>query len=181
MTFKDCPKEIKNGDLRPTARIAREQESFSRRVTRSTARHAILPSFPFLKHLTMKKDWFMPKRIFIVDDNLGVRRSLRSFFDSQTGFEVCGEAADGFYAIEKAKEANPDLVVLDFSMPELNGRDTAAILSPLMPEVPIILFTAFDTAVRHSDAYAYGISAVVSKTESLNALAEQVQALLTTV
>jgi DNA-binding NarL/FixJ family response regulator len=123
----------------------------------------------------------MPRRIFIVDDNLGVRRSLRSFFDSQTGFEVCGEAADGFDAIEKAKEANPDLIVLDFSMPELNGRDTAAILSPLIPEVPIILFTAFDTAVRHSDAYAYGISAVVSKTESLNALADQVQALLTTV
>ena len=56
----------------------------------------------------------MPRRIFIVDDNLGVRRSLRSFFDSQTGFEVCGEAASGFDAIEKAKEANPDLIVLDF-------------------------------------------------------------------
>jgi hypothetical protein len=47
--------EIKNGDLRPVARIAREQESFSRRATRSTARHAILPSFPFLKHLTMRE------------------------------------------------------------------------------------------------------------------------------
>ena len=71
----------------------------------------------------------MPKRIFIVDDNLGVRRSLRSFFDSQTGFEVCGEAADGFDAIEKAKEANPDLVVLDFSMPELNGQGIQQLFS----------------------------------------------------
>jgi DNA-binding NarL/FixJ family response regulator len=123
----------------------------------------------------------MPKHIFIVDDSAAIRRSLRSFFASQTGFEVCGEAADGLDAIEKAKEANPDLIILDLSMPHLNGLDTASILSPLMPEVPIILFTAFDTVIRHSDANAYGISAIVSKTESLNALAEQVQNLLTTV
>jgi YesN/AraC family two-component response regulator len=53
----------------------------------------------------------MTKHIFIVDDNAGIRRSLRSFFDSQTGFEVCGDAADGADAIEKAKEANPDLII----------------------------------------------------------------------
>jgi DNA-binding NarL/FixJ family response regulator len=123
----------------------------------------------------------MTKHIFIVDDNAGIRRSLRSFFDSQTGFEVCGEAADGADAIEKAKEANPDLIILDLSMPNLNGLDAAGILRSLLPEVPIILFTVFDTAIRHSDADAYGISAVVSKTESLNALAEQVQGLLATV
>jgi DNA-binding NarL/FixJ family response regulator len=123
----------------------------------------------------------MPKHIFIVDDSAAVRRSLRSFFDSQTGFEVCGEAANGVDAIEKAKEANPDLIILDLSMSHLNGLDTASILSPLMPEVPIILFTSFDTAIRHSDANAYGISAVVSKTESLNALAQQIQDLLAAV
>jgi DNA-binding NarL/FixJ family response regulator len=123
----------------------------------------------------------MPKRIFIVDDNAAIRRSLRSFFDSQTGFEVCGEATDGVDAIEKAREANPDLIILDLSMPHLNGLDAASILSPLIPEVPIILFTAFDTTIRHSDANAYGISAVVSKTEGLNALAEQVQDLLAAV
>jgi DNA-binding NarL/FixJ family response regulator len=81
-------------------------------------------------------------------------------------------------AIERAKEANPDLIILDLSMPDLNGLDTAGILSSLLPEVPIILFTAFDTTIRHADADAYGISAVVSKTESLNAVAEQVQGLL---
>lgn len=122
----------------------------------------------------------MPKHIFIVDDNARVRRSLRSFFDSQQDCEVCGEAADGSDAIEKAKQANPDLIILDFSMPHLNGLDTAAILNPLMPEVPIILFTAFDTAIRPSDANAYGISAVVSKTEGLNTLATQVYRLLNT-
>jgi DNA-binding NarL/FixJ family response regulator len=136
-----------------------------------------MPSFVVVKHL-IRRATSMPKHIFIVDDNAVVRRSLRSFFDSQTDCEVCGEAADGADAIEKAKEANPDLIILDFSMPHLNGLDTAAILNPLMPEIPIILFTAFDTAIRPSDASAYGVSAVVSKTQGLNALANQVQRLL---
>jgi len=58
-----------------------------------------------------------------------------------------------------------------------HGGPAELLLSLLMPKVPIILFTAFDTAIGHSDANAYGISAVVSKAESLNALAKQVQRL----
>jgi two-component system chemotaxis response regulator CheY len=65
-----------------------------------------------------------PKRILIVDDNAAIRTVSRFLFDVP-GFEVCGEAVDGADAIKKAQDLCPDLIVLDLSMPEMNGRETA--------------------------------------------------------
>src|ERR1700692_4378898 len=85
----------------------------------------------------------MSKCILIVDDNLPIRKSIRRFLESETDFEVCGEAVDGLDAIEKARELNPDLIILDLSMPRMNGAAAASVLKRTMPHVPIILFTMY--------------------------------------
>jgi len=116
--------------------------------------------------------------VLIVDDNEMVRRGLRCLFESEPAFEVCGEAVDGRDAIEKARQLKPDLIVLDFSMPGMNGLESARILSNMKPSAMILLFTMHRSAVADRDARAAGINAVVSKSEGAGTLISQAQILL---
>jgi DNA-binding NarL/FixJ family response regulator len=118
------------------------------------------------------------KTILIVDDNPSVRHFLRSYLEAQPGFDVCGEAVDGMDAIEKSTQLHPDLIVLDFAMPRMNGLDAAVGLRSILPHVPIILFTLHNSAVMKDRARNSGISAVLSKSEPIDALFEQIQQLL---
>jgi len=121
----------------------------------------------------------VPKCILIVDDYAAIRKSIRSFLESQTGFEVCGEAVDGLDAIEKARELKPDLIILDLAMPRMNGLEATRVLRRMLPDTPIVLFTSYDAVTEYSDATALGIQAVVvSKSAGLDALVQQVQGLL---
>ena len=106
----------------------------------------------------------MTKHILLVDDSEVVRIATRHFLESQPGFAVCGEAVDGMEAIEKARDLHPDLIILDLSMPRMNGLDTARALRVMMRNVPIILFTWYADAIHADDIAAAGVSAVVSKT-----------------
>ena len=119
----------------------------------------------------------MHKRIFIVDDSELVRRLVREFIESLPGFEVCGEAADGLEGVEKGLELKPDLIVLDFSMPRINGLQAALMLHEIVPDTPIILFTVFKDAVLSRLAQNAGVASIVSKTDQLTILAEEVQRL----
>ena len=83
----------------------------------------------------------MSNSILIVDDNENIRRLLRSFVETTTSFQVCGEAENGAEAIEKAKELQPDLILLDMTMPRVSGTEARAILTRLLPEVKKILST----------------------------------------
>jgi len=78
----------------------------------------------------------MPKCILIVDDSAVVRKTLRQTLEWQKGWEVCGEAANGRDGIETAQRLKPDLVLLDFSMPVMNGLEAARELKRLLPYVP---------------------------------------------
>ncbi len=68
------------------------------------------------------------------------RGGLRTYVENRTLFEVCGEAAHGMDAIEKAKQLQPDLILLDLSMPIMTGAEAAVILKRTMPRIKIILF-----------------------------------------
>ena len=103
------------------------------------------------------------KYILLVDDSELIRLATRHFLESQTGFEVCGEAIDGIDALEKASHLNPDLIILDIAMPRMNGLQTARELRARMYRAPIILFTWYADAVQPDAAVAAGISAVISK------------------
>src|ERR1700722_625687 len=110
------------------------------------------------------------KSVLIVDDNASIRRALCGLFEDESDFEVCGEAENGKVGVEKAQELRPDLIVLDLSMPVMNGFDAARVLKRVMPTVPLIMFSAFgDGSVRYQ-ARLVGISEVVSKSEHASVL-----------
>jgi len=118
-----------------------------------------------------------PGRVLLIDDGDAVRDVIRIFLEKR-GFQVCGEAADGVEAIEKAKALKPDLIILDLAMPRMNGMEAASVLSSIMPSVPIVLLTMYGDFMGASLAAASGIKAVVSKTDGLDKLVDRVQFLL---
>jgi CheY-like chemotaxis protein len=120
----------------------------------------------------------MAKSILIADDNTAVRKMMRISFEARSVLQVCGEAVDGQDAIEKAQQLHPDLIVLDLSMPRMNGFEAARRLRPLMPNVPIILFTSHKSVIKEADAHAIGIDAVVSKSDDMDVLLANAQMLL---
>ena len=120
----------------------------------------------------------MPKCILIVDDHEHIRKLVRAFLESESGFEDCGEAVDGYDAIEKARKLKPDLIVLDLSMPRMNGIETARRLKKILPLTPIVLFTLHKAALQGFDSRAVGIDAIVSKDGGLSLLVVAIQSLL---
>jgi two-component system, chemotaxis family, chemotaxis protein CheY len=118
------------------------------------------------------------KSVLIVDDNAFIRQALCELFKQETDFEVCGEAENGKEGIEKALELRPDLIVLDLSMPVMNGLDAARVLKRLMPTVPLILYSAFGDKLAEKQARLIGISEVVSKSEHASVLIHKARGLL---
>jgi DNA-binding NarL/FixJ family response regulator len=116
-------------------------------------------------------------RVLISDDGDSVRNIIGLFLE-HAGFEVCGEAADGVEAIEKAKKLKPDLIVLDLVMPRMNGAEAASILSQTMPDVPIVLLTLYQNMLGSALAAVVGVKAILDKTEGLDKLVTCVRSLL---
>jgi DNA-binding NarL/FixJ family response regulator len=108
--------------------------------------------------------------VLIVDDNPVVRRILCELVKQQEEFEVCGEAANGREAIEKAQQLHPDLIVTDLSMSVMNGLEEARYLKKLMPGVPVIIYSAHSDPFVEKEARSAGAFAVVSKSDSVGAL-----------
>jgi DNA-binding NarL/FixJ family response regulator len=120
----------------------------------------------------------LPKRVLIVDDSAVVRKALREFLERQDGWEVCGEAANGREGIEKAQQLKPDVIVLDLSMPVMNGLEAARELTRLLPSVPLLMWTSFEIPYLNREALSAGVRTVVSKSEPLGDLVRSIQALL---
>ena len=120
----------------------------------------------------------MPKSILLVDDNAIIRDVLRDCIQSEADLKVCGEASNGAEAIEKAPKLAPDLIIMDLSMPRMNGLEAAREIKRKMPGVPIILFTQHKGALRDCDARSAGINAIVSKSDKVELLVAQILNLL---
>ena len=116
--------------------------------------------------------------MLIVDDQAVVRAAVRDLFESHSGFEVCGEAENGVEAIVKARELKPDLVILDLSMPLMNGLEAARTLRQILPDVPVFLLTAHYTAATEQAAFDVGIRAVFSKYRGLDPIITRARAVL---
>ena len=104
----------------------------------------------------------MSKRILIADDHESVLRRVRAILELHPGWEVCGDAVNGREAVTRAVELKPDLVVLDWAMPELNGLEAAEQISNLLPDVPIVLHTMYGSKLG-VEAKNHGVSRVVEK------------------
>ena len=119
------------------------------------------------------------KRVLLVDDSAVVRGIVKTFLEGQTGVDVCGEAADGVEAVEKTGALKPDLVLLDFSMPRMNGAAAASLIKKSTPETRIILFTIFSENIGKSVTASIGVDAVLSKPDGLAALGEAIEDVFT--
>jgi CheY-like chemotaxis protein len=100
----------------------------------------------------------------IVDDHATIRRMLRAVFEAED-LEV-SDAVDGADGVRKAQEIKPNLIILDLSMPKMNGLEAARALKLLMPLVPLLMFTNSVGEILTRDALAAGIFAVVCKSDS---------------
>ncbi len=109
----------------------------------------------------------MPYSILIIDDSAVIRKALRSLFHSKPGWTICGEALNGEDGIQQAQQLKPDAIVLDMSMPQLGGMETAQTLKRLMPTIPVIMFTNFAKDQCLKEMLWAGIRQVVSKSDSL--------------
>jgi DNA-binding NarL/FixJ family response regulator len=113
----------------------------------------------------------------VADDSDSIRRALRFYFNSRADFCVCGEAADGIEAIENTRRLKPDVVVLDFVMPRLNGLETARAIRSISPDLPVIMFTSHMSNALEEQARVVGIRSVLSKTDGLELLLKEIRKL----
>jgi two-component system chemotaxis response regulator CheY len=111
----------------------------------------------------------MSHTILIADDSLFIREALCTFFE-QADFNVCGEAENGKEAVDKAQELHPDLILLDLSMPVMNGLEATRVLKRMMPEVPVIMYSAYGDSSTEKAARSAGVWALVSKSENISVL-----------
>lgn len=117
------------------------------------------------------------KAILIVDDNPAIRLAVSQAFRSY-GFSVCGEATNGREAIDLTKQLIPDLIILDLSMPVMNGLQAAPELRKIAPTTPIILFTLYGSEVVADQASKIGADLVLSKTEALSSVVAKARSLV---
>jgi DNA-binding NarL/FixJ family response regulator len=106
-----------------------------------------------------------PTRILVVDDSQAMRRGLRHLLERHPHWWVCGEASDGREAVKKAQEIEPDVIVLDFQMPEMNGLDAAKSITKRSPRVPILMVSMHMSPQLAEEARKVGIRGVCAKSD----------------
>jgi DNA-binding NarL/FixJ family response regulator len=116
-------------------------------------------------------------RILIVDDSQPVRRGIRDLLTQHRDWEVCGEAVDGQDAIQKTQALAPDVVILDFSMPGLDGIEAARRISEMYPNVSLLLCSMFLDSQLARLARSVGIAGALSKS-NVNKIVSGIEALL---
>jgi DNA-binding NarL/FixJ family response regulator len=115
-------------------------------------------------------------RVLIVEDHETVREGLRLIVDAQEDMQVCGEAGDGRKAIQMAQELIPDVLLMDISMPELNGLTAAAKLKRIAPEIKILTLTRHTDEAYLQELLQAGVSGYVLKQSAATELVRAIRA-----
>jgi DNA-binding NarL/FixJ family response regulator len=116
-------------------------------------------------------------RILVVDDNPAVRYYLRGILEQQSNWSVCDEARTGGEALQRVMANPPDLILLDFQMPDLNGIDSARQIGKVFPQIPILMVTIHTNNQLNEEARKAGIRGVCAKAD-VGAIVRGVEALL---
>lgn len=114
-------------------------------------------------------------RILLVDDNAAVRQGIKSLLSARPAWTVCGEAADGIEAVEKVKELNPDVVLMDISMPRMDGLEATRIILKEDPARSLIIVTQNEESVARQQAASVGAKDFVNKAELARTLITTVE------
>jgi len=118
----------------------------------------------------------MTIRILLVDDHPIVRQGLRTLLEGHSDWQVIGEAADGAEAVEKAKDLNPDVMVLDVTMPRMNGLEACRLLRRQSPKLEILFVTQHDSPQMMREALEAGARGYVVKSNAARDLLAAVEA-----
>jgi DNA-binding NarL/FixJ family response regulator len=116
-----------------------------------------------------------PLSILIADDHEVVRRGIRALLEARPEWKICGEAANGREAVEKAKKLRPDLVLLDLTMPEAGGLEAIPKIRDACPHTKILVLTMQDSGEMASQVLAAGASGLVLKSDAARDLVLAVQ------
>jgi len=116
-------------------------------------------------------------RILLIDDNPSVRHYLRAVLEQQTAWQVCGEARTGEEALQRVMEARPDVILLDYQMPGLNGVDLAKQITEMFPKIPILMVTLHLSRQLTEAAREAGVRGACAK-QDIGSVVEAVEVLL---
>ena len=117
----------------------------------------------------------MAVRILLVDDHPVVRQGLRTLLEGRSEWEVAGEASDGLEAVEKVNSLQPDVVVLDITMPRMNGIEACRVIKAKKPGVEVLFVTQHDSPQMMREALAAGARGDVVKSNLARDLLEAVE------
>ncbi len=115
-------------------------------------------------------------KLMLVDDHDVVRTGLRSFLETQPGFEVIAEAKNGLQALEKAKETHPDIVLMDITMPDMDGMEATQRLKQLYPDCQILVLTVHADKQYFMKMLSVGASGYITKQAAADELVAAIQA-----
>ena len=104
-------------------------------------------------------------RILVVDDNPAVRHYLRALLEQHSAWQVCEEARTGREALQRVEKNPPDMILLDFQMPDLNGLDVARQITKLFPDIPILMVTIHLSKQLAEEARRVGIRGACAKSD----------------
>jgi len=117
-------------------------------------------------------------RILVADDQESVRKRVCATLTSRAGFEVCGEAANGKEAVEKAKALQPDLIILDITMPLMNGLEAARVIRSFSPSTPVLILSMHNSKQLIEEAHRIGVDGYVTKEDAVQKLLQAAEAVL---
>jgi len=116
-------------------------------------------------------------RILIADDHEMVRKGLRATLQTRKRWEVCGEAVNGREAVEKASKLNPDVVIMDITMPVLNGLEATRQIRKRLPRVQVLVLTIHESEQLMHEVLKAGARGYVAKSEAGSVILEAIQCL----
>jgi two-component system response regulator NreC len=118
-----------------------------------------------------------PLRILIADDHDVMREGTRAVIERQPGWEICGLVGTGREAVGQAILLQPDIVIMDMTMPELNGLDAAIQIKRRLPATEILMFTGHETDELIREAFQAGVKSFILKSEAHTYLVEAIESL----
>jgi len=116
-------------------------------------------------------------RIVIADDHEVVRKGLRAILEAHPGWEVCGEAADGRSAVEKAEELRPDVIVVDIGMPHLNGLEATRQILKNQPDTKVLVLSVYESEQLVEEVLDAGARGYVLKSDASRDLVRAIEEL----